>query len=243
MGPTKPLDAAWTEARVLITLALAAFAWIGVHVGIAGTLVRRLVADRIGDIAFRAIFSLLSVASISALIVSYNLARRGGPVTLWSAPAWLGWLLVAAMAPAFILLVASFVTPSPTAVGGERVLDREPRGMLRITRHPMLWAFSTWAGVHVIGNGDLASLLFFGAFGVTSLVGMPSIDRKVASRDQAGWSRFAAATSILPFAAIAAGRNRLALREIGWIVPIAGLALWLGLLISHPWIFGVSPLR
>ena len=227
----------------MATLALAALAWVGVHVGIAGTLVRRTVAERFGDVAFRALFSLLSVVAISALIVSYKAARRGGQVVLWTAPAWLDWLLIAIMAPAFILLVASFVTPSPTAVGGERVLDREPRGMLRVTRHPMLWAFTAWAGVHVIGNGDLASLLFFGAFGVTALLGMPSIDRKVASRDQHGWSRFAATTSILPFAAIAAGRNRLALREIGWIVPVAGLALWVGLLVSHPWIFGVSPLR
>ncbi len=224
-------------------LVLAALAWIGVHVGIAGTQVRRLIAARFGDVAFRAVFSLLSIISISALVSSYSLARRGGPVVLWNAPAWVGWLLVAVMAPAFILLIASFVTPSPTTVGGERVLDREPRGMLRVTRHPMLWAFTTWAGVHVIGNGDLASLLFFGAFGTTALVGMPSIDRKVASRDEAGWSRFAATTSILPFAAIAAGRNRLVPREIGWIVPAAGLALWLGLLVSHPWIFGVSPVR
>ena len=213
------------------------------HVGIAGTLVRGTVAVGLGDVAFRALFSLLSVVAISALTISYNIARRGGTMVMWTAPAWLGWFLVALMAPAFILLIASFVTPSPTAVGGERVLDREPRGMLRVTRHPMLWAFATWAGVHVIGNGDLASLLFFGAFGVTALVGMPSIDRKVASRDQAGWRRFAAATSILPFAAIAAGRNRLAIREIGWVVPITGLALWAGLLVSHPWIFGVSPLR
>ena len=115
--------------------------------------------------------------------------------------------------------------------------------MLRITRHPMLWAFATWALVHVVGNGDLASLLFFGAFGATALVGMPSIDRKLAHRDPAGWSRLAATTSIVPFAAIVARRNSLALGEIGLVVPLAGLALWVGLLLSHPWIFGVSPLR
>ncbi len=227
----------------MVYLWLAALAWIGVHAGIAGTLVRRVVAGRIGDGAFRGVFSVLSVASISALIVSYGVARRHGPVPLWSTPAWVGWILVAAMAPAFVLLVASVATPNPTAVGGERQLDRESSGVLRITRHPMLWAFATWSAVHVVGNGDLASTLFFGAFGVTALLGMPSIDRKLAHRDPAGWSRFAAVTSIVPFAAIAARRNSLALGEIGVVVPLAGLALWVGLLMSHPWIFGVSPVK
>ena len=227
----------------MVYLLLSALAWIGVHVGIAGTLVRRVVVDRIGDAAFRGIFSLLSVASISALIISYQVARRQGLVQLWNVPTWGGWLLVALMAPAFFLLVASVATPNPTAVGGERQLDKEPRGILRVTRHPMLWAFAAWATVHMVGNGDLASLLFFGAFGVTALAGMPSIDRKLAHRDPAGWSRLAARTSIVPFAAIVARRNSLALREIGLVVPLAGLALWLGLLVSHPWIFGVSPVK
>ncbi|WP_428376303.1 NnrU family protein [Lichenicoccus sp.] len=223
-------------------LVLAACAWVAVHVGIAGTALRGALARRIGDTGFRVLFSLLSVVAIAALVISYRSARAAGSVRLWTIPDWLGWLLVLLMAPAFVLLIGSATTPNPTAVGGERLLDREPRGLLRITRHPMLWSFATWSAVHVAGNGDLVSLLFFGAFGVTALAGMPSIDRKLATRDPAGWGRLASATSILPFGAILAGRNRLVLREIGWIAPVAGLALWVALLLSHPWLFGVSPL-
>ena len=223
-------------------LTLAAVAWIAVHVGIAGTGVRRALAGRIGDGAFRGVFSLLSVLAISALVITYRRARMAGTVPLWTAPEWIGWLLVLLMAPAFMLLVGAFTAPNPTAVGGERLLEREPRGLLRITRHPMLWSFAIWSGVHIIGNGDLVSLLFFGAFGLTALVGMPSIDRKLASRDPQGWTHLAGTTSILPFAAIIAGRNRLVLREIGWIAPAAGLALWVALLLLHPRLFGVSPL-
>ncbi len=222
-------------------LALAAIAWVCVHVGIAGTAVRRAVAGRIGDGGFRGLFSVLSVAAISFLVVGYQRAHRGGQVLLWSAPAWLGWVLVALMAAAFVLLVGSVSVPNPTAVGGERQLGVEPRGVLRITRHPMLWSFAIWSAVHVVGNGDLVSLLFFGAFGLTALIGMPSIDRKVARRDPAGWSRLAQRTSIVPFAAILGGRNRLVLREIGWIAP-AGLALGAALLALHPWLFHAAPL-
>jgi uncharacterized membrane protein len=70
---------------------------------------------------------------------------------------------------------------------------------------------------------------------------MPSIDTKVAARDPEAWSSYAARTSILPFGAVAAGRNRLALREIGWLPPALGFALWLGLLAFHRTVFGVAP--
>jgi hypothetical protein len=46
----------------------------------------------------------------------------------------------------------------------------------------MLWSFSIWAALHILAKGNLAGLIFFGAFLVTSLVGMPSIDSKLAAR-------------------------------------------------------------
>ena len=81
------------------------------------------------------------------------------------------------------------------------------RGIQRVTRHPMLWSFAIWAAVHIIGNGDTAALVFFGAFLVTALAGMPSIDAKMAANNPDTWPGFAGASSILPFGAILAGRT------------------------------------
>ena len=223
-------------------LVLAGGSWIGLHVGVAGTALRGVVARRTGENGFRILFSTLSVATIAFLVISYRNARAQGSPTLWTTPHWLGWLLVLLMAPAFVLLVGSMTRPNPTAIGGEKLAGQEPRGLSRITRHPMLWSFATWSVVHVIGNGDLVSLLFFGTFGVTALLGMPSIDHKLAARDPAAWRTLASTTSILPFGAILAGRNRLVLSEIGWIAPVVGLVLWVLLVLVHPWLFGVSPL-
>ena len=69
----------------------------------------------------------------------------------------------------------------------------------------MLWSFVIWAAVHLIGNGDTAAVVFFGAFLVTALAGMPSIDAKLARRDPSTWLALSAATSIVPFVAIAQG--------------------------------------
>ena len=178
-------------ARVIL-LGLAAIAWVLVHVGIAGTRLRDRVVARLGEGGFMGAFSILSVLTLVALVFAYRAAPYD---PIWVAPGWLGWILVIAMLPASILFVGSVASPNPTAAGGERVTA--PRGMTLITRHPMLWGFAIWAGVHVLGNGDLASLLFFGAFLATALAGMPSIDAKLARRDPGRWAGIAAATSII----------------------------------------------
>jgi uncharacterized membrane protein len=219
-------------------LIIAALVWIALHIGVAGTRLRDRIVGGLGDGPFRGVFSALSIAALVWLIRAYNAAAT---TALWRPPAWLTALLVLAMLPACALFVGSVTTPNPTAVGGEGSVE-EPRGIQRITRHPMLWSFAIWAAVHIIGNGDTASLVFFSAFLVTALAGMPSIDAKLARRDPAAWSGVAASTAILPFAAIAQGRNRIVWNEIGWWRIGLGVVLWGLLLYLHPIVIGVSPL-
>lgn len=224
-------------------LIAAALVWLGIHVGISGTPLRARLIAALGDKGFLGVYSLLSVASIAALCASYAKA----PATLlWDAPVWLRWALVAVMLPAFVLLVGSVVKPNPTAVGSELRPagdTQDPvRGIFRVTRHPMLCAFALWAVVHVIANGSDAALIFFGTFAVTALVGMPSIDAKLAQRDPARWAPLAAHTSIIPGGAIAAGRNRLVLSEIGWLTPVIGIVVWALVLGAHPHVIGVAAL-
>lgn len=156
------------------------------------------------------------------------------------APAGLRWLLALLMLPALFLLLGSLSTISlrPEDAGTRR---DGARGILRLTRHPMMCAFCLWAVVHIAGTGELSALVFFGALALTAAAGMPSIDAKFARRDPLRWQRVAAETSILPGAAILAGRNRLLWREIGWLLPLASLALWAALLLLHRRIFGLAP--
>ncbi|MCB4824990.1 NnrU family protein [Roseicella aerolata] len=220
-------------------LLFAALIWVGVHVGIAGPALRGAIVARLGEGGFRLGFSLLSVLAIVLLVQAW---RGAETAPLWFAPGWLRWVLALLMLPAFILFVASVAKRNPTALGGERQLGAEPTGIQRVTRHPMLWSFALWALAHILGNGDSASLVFFGAFLVTALAGMPSIDAKLAKRAPEAWARLAAGTSILPFGAIAAGRNRLVLSEIGWVPPVLGVLAWAALLHFHRALFGVPVL-
>ena len=218
----------------MILLILAAVLWLFIHLGVSGTRLRDAAVARLGEGRYMLAYSIASAVSIVLLVLAW---RNADTDYLWAAPDWLRWLLFLLMLPAFVLFMASHKR-NPTAVGGKG-LGEEPRGIQRITRHPMLWSFAIWALVHVAGNGDSASLVFFGAFLITALAGMPSIDAKLARRHGAAWRNFSARTSILPFGAILAGRNRLALAEIGWMPPVVGLVLWLALGHFHRAIFGV----
>ena len=163
-------------------LIIAALVWLGIHIGIAGTRLRDVLVARIGEGPFRGLFSLLSILAIVFLVWSWSAAWT---TPLWYAPDWLRWVLVAVMLVAFVLFVASVSQRNPTMVSGEAAMAQPPIGIQRVTRHPMLWSFALWAAVHIIGNGDTAAIVFFGTFLVTALVGMPSIDAKLARRDPA----------------------------------------------------------
>jgi uncharacterized membrane protein len=219
-------------------LIFAALVWLGIHFGIAGTGLRDALVARIGEQPFRGLFSVLSILAIVFLVRTWSVSDT---TPLWSAPDWLRWVLVAVMLPAFLLFVASLSRRNPTMVSGAPAIVQPPRGMQRVTRHPMLWSFALWAAVHIVGNGDTAAIVFFGTFLVTALAGMPSIDTKLAARDPASWQALSAATSIVPFVAIAQGRNRFVPREIGWPTLLIGVVAWAVLLYLHPWLFGVAP--
>ncbi|MBR0668248.1 hypothetical protein GXW71_28095 [Roseomonas hellenica] len=219
----------------MLPLVLAALLWVLLHLGVAGTGLRGTIVARTGERGFQAGFSIASFAAIALLIWAW---RAAPSAPLWVAPSWLRWLAVVVMLPAFMLFVGSLTVRNPTMTGGD---GATARGMLRLTRHPMLWSFALWALMHAAVSGTISGLLFFGAFAVTALAGMPSIDAKLAKRDPAGFASVLEATSILPGGAIAAGRNRLMAGEL--MLPVVlGAVLWVALLLAHPWLFGVAPL-
>ena len=145
---------------------------------------------------------------------------------------------------AMLLIVPGLTTPNPTSVRQEGALDRPDvvKGMLRITRHPFLWGVAIWAVGHLLVKGDAASILLFGTMLALALFGTASIDAKRRRALGSKWDAFAAQTSNIPFAAIAAGRQRLNVGEIGWWRIVLAVAIWAALLWGHPYLFGVRAL-
>lgn len=223
----------------MASLVLAALFFAGIHLGIAGTRLRDRAIAVLALGGYMAAFSVASVAALAWLIYAY---RHAPYVPLWGMVEWWKPVAILLMLPAVLLFVIGLTTPNPTSVAQESRLDQPPSGIVRITRHPFLIGTALWALVHLIGNGDVASFVFFGAFAVIALAGTLSIDAKrLRLLGAARWQPFADKTSIVPFAAIAAGRNHFAPGEIGawrWALGLAAYALALG---GHASIIGVSP--
>jgi uncharacterized membrane protein len=89
----------------------------------------------------------------------------------------------------------------------------------RFTRHPMLWGILIWSAAHLLVNGDLASMLLFGSFGVYSVYAMISQNLRGAQKQ----------TNVMPL------KNDL-------IVFAAGTLVFVLVIFLHGFLFGV-PLR
>jgi uncharacterized membrane protein len=83
-------------------------------------------------------------------------------------------------------------------------------------------------------------VILFGSLLLLALGGTVSIDAKRRRSFGDQWSQFVQATSNVPFAAIAAGRNQLrpAVREIGILRPVIAIAAYALFFVFHGRLFG-----
>jgi uncharacterized membrane protein len=222
----------------LLSLVIAGVAFCGSHILLSSTRLRGSLRDQLGERGFLAVYSLTSLVIFAWFVAAYSAAPT---IVLWPRQRWTALVPVSVMPFAAILLVAGYSTRNPTAVGMERSAraDDPGPGILRVTRHPVLWAIGLWASSHVIANGDLSSLVFFGSLAALALGGTVLIDRKKQLALGSNWSRLAEVTSNLPFAALVAGRTGLRWRDIGLLRIAAGLLLYAVLYLAHPIITGL----
>lgn len=202
------------------------------HFALSFTPVRARLVDAMGENFFLIVYSTVAVASFVWMIYAFMHAPF---YDLWGDPAWARWMSVALMPVAAVLLAAGMSTRSPAAVGGGGLLaeGRGPVGIQKVTRHPVMMAIALWAALHLITNGDAASSIMFGGILILALGGVAHIEARKHLTGGAAWARFAAQSSVLPFAAILAGRARVGLAEIGWNRLLAGLVLYFVLLFGH----------
>jgi len=222
----------------LLSLMIAAIAFCGSHIFLSSTRMRGSLREQLGEYGFLAVYSLTAVVTFAWFLMAYAHAPT---IELWPRRSWTARVPVVVMPLATILLIAGYTTPNPTTVGMERSAraDDPAPGILRVTRHPVMWAIGLWAISHMVANGDLRSLIFFGALAGLSLGGTVLIDRKKRLALGSDWSRLAALTSNLPFAALVAGRARLLWRDVSVLRIIAGLMLYVVLYRGHSVIAGM----
>ena len=224
----------------MLNLVAAGAYFLLIHFGVSGTRLRDALVLRLGEGPYRGAFALASVIGLVWMIYGY---RHAPTVALWAPLPGLRPAAFALVFVAFLFVGIGLATPSPTRVGMESRLAQGAdmaRGMVRVTRHPFLWGVALWSLVHLIMNGDLASVILFGSLLLLALGGTVAIDAKRRRKFGDAWTQFAQTTSSVPFAAILSGRNRIdsAVSEIGIVRPLVAALAYALIFYLHGRFFG-----
>jgi uncharacterized membrane protein len=235
-----------------IGLLTAAVAFAGSHFVLAAPRTRASLVGRLGTQQFTALYSLVALVTIVVFVIAY---RETPYVELWPTTSALRLVPALVMPFSALLVLCGVSQRNPTAVNQRfEPAARDPApGILKVTRHPVMWGIGLWALSHMIANGDVAALIFFGTFAFLALFGTTQIEAKRRAREPDGFARFAEITSNVPLLALLSTKTRnfwktaygidplkTVWHEVGLWRVTAALALYVALIVVHPWITGVA---
>ena len=207
------------------------------HIGMSHDPYRSRMIQKLGEKPFMGIYSLVSLITFGGAIWVFAGHRKMGPV-LWTLSHWLYPIVYLLMLLAFVLLVFSVVNPSPA---GMRPASMEPRGVLRVTRHPMNMGFACFGASHVLANGSLGDIFFFGSLFAVGFFGAYHQDQRMARQKGEPFLAFRKQTSVFPFAAILSGKTRLETGEFNRIVLAGIVVAYVAVILLHQTLFGIRP--
>ena len=128
-------------------LILGLIVFLGAHTFITFRDARAAAIARLG-LGYRALFALVAFAGLVLIVYGYGQYRAHDLIQVWSPPAFMRHITVGLMLFAVIFFTAAFI----------------PSHIKATLKHPMLAGVKTWALAHLLSNGDLGSILLFGAF-------------------------------------------------------------------------------
>ncbi|MGB7258298.1 MAG: NnrU family protein [Pseudolabrys sp.] len=131
----------------LVVLIIGLFVFLGAHVFVTFRERRAAAIARFGN-GYRALFALVSLVGLALIVWGYAQYRATGWIQIWTPPAFMRHITVGLMLIASILAVATYISSH----------------IRTKAKHPMLAGIKTWALAHLLSNGDLGSIILFGAF-------------------------------------------------------------------------------
>ncbi|MEO8024376.1 NnrU family protein [Polaromonas sp.] len=160
--------------------------FLGVHsIRIAADGWRSAMIGRVGELPWKGVYALLSIAGFVLIVWGFGLARQQ-PVQLWMPPRGMRHLASLLTLISFVLVAAAYV----------------PRNAIKARlHHPMVLGVKVWALAHLLANGNLAHVVLFGAFLVWAVLSF----RAARARDRAAGTVYPAGTTAGTLGAVVAG--------------------------------------
>lgn len=212
----------------LIILAEANLAFVGSHFIMSHPL-RVPMVRALGEKGFSLAYTAVSFATLGWVYFAFIAA----PPADLPGSGEAGWIIATALTwPAMVLLAGSLVgnpaLPTPMA---EQQARAEPKGVFRVTRHPMMWGIGLWAISHMALFWSARTMITAAAMGILALVGAKLQDGKKAKLMGAAWAEWSSRTSYWP---------RLGqIFSVGAVPLLEGTALWLAGSWMHLWRAGI----
>lgn len=180
----------------LATLTAASSALVGTHLALSHPL-RAPVIRLLGERGFLLVYSAVALFALWWMARAFRTAPAGD---LGAASGTAGWLVASLLTlPALVLFLGSFTgNPALPQPGAARLAAAEPRGVFRVTRHPMMWSFTLWALAHLALVWSWRTTIVATAILVLALVGARLQDGKKASLMGKHWQAWEAKTSYWP---------------------------------------------
>jgi uncharacterized membrane protein len=126
---------------------------------------RASLVDKLGENAYRGIFSLVVVAALVLIVLGWRSATPSG---IYVPPLPGGPITSILVFAAFVLFVSA----------------RSGSNIKRFVRHPQMLAVILWSSAHLLANGDSRSLVLFGGLGVWAVA-----EILLCNRRDGAWSR------------------------------------------------------
>ena len=190
------------------------------HMVLASRHIRPRLVGALGPSFYRLGYTLVAIAIFMPLLFSYLGHRHAGPL-LWAMPmsTWLTWTVYVGIGGAFVLMAAGFLTPSPVIPGAPY---ERPQGVHWLTRHAIFMGTGVWGLMHLIPNGYLSDVVFFGGFPLFAVVGCWHQDRRKLAEGDERFREFYGQTPFFPFT----GRQTLrGLRELSPLAVVFGVGI------------------
>ena len=179
----------------LLNVIAANTAFVGSHFAMSHPL-RGAMVKLMGEMGFQIAYSLVSIAALAWVYFAFKAA----PPADLPGSGDIGWVIATLLTlPAMVLFAGSLAgnpaLPTPQA---EKQARAEPKGVFKVTRHPMMWGFGLWALSHIVIYYSWRTTITALAMGILALVGAHLQDRKKEVLMGPAWAEWESKTSYWP---------------------------------------------